>query len=326
MLLFLLLTTGISTLLVVIVPDQAGWEELIFIPETTLNGEAYFRAWQNRLLAPLLWYFFIYLGFKSSQVFISLIFCGLFLNYYLIFLFAKNIKNNNIFSGLMVLAWAILFQLLNQGWIMLWDITDILIFTIVSYIMVFSLRYYQLLFLYPIALLNRESALFIPIAYWLSWFYEIRITEKPSWHVLINRKSILTYSLIILGMAYTKAIRDFLFVKPYIGSESWSQSVTGNHFYLPGNLKNLFYYNFVNERILLSSLIIVIFFFLIFIFFKKFIKSYRPLILLVLIYFSSIFIFGNMKETRMYYPLVTPLVFLFGVTINNYFDVFKEKS
>ena len=106
-------------------------------------------------------------------------------------------------------------------------------------------------------------------------------------------------------------LRDNLFIPQKFGMETLLHQTIGNHFYLPGNVKNLIYYNFLDHNMMLSVSILLIIMLSIYIFFTSNKHEDKCLIAFALTYFVNILIFGNMVETRMYYALIFVMIVVF---------------
>lgn len=279
---------------------------LIEIPSTILEGAPHWRAFQNRLLTPWFWSILNNFGLSELSAFIIVSGAMLFCNFYLMTKIYSSSSNFILF--LLLLSWLIVFSLLHHDWLYLWDFFDIVLFTVITGIFLGKIRESYLLLIFPIALLNRESALFIPIAYFL--FKGNFQNNFP----FFKAKFIYLFKAgftLILGALFIKILRDNLFIQQKFGMETLLHQTIGNHFYLPGNVKNLFYYNFLDHNMMLSVSILLIIMLSIYIFFTSNKHEDKCLIAFALTYFVNILIFGNMVETRMYYALIFVMIVVF---------------
>src|SRR5690606_25758448 len=124
------------------------------------------RAYQNRLLMPSAINLLINFGLEAKKSLLIIYLVGIFLHN-LILIYCLKKMYCDIVAWVSLLVWTLLFCFYQHYWFYPWDIFDISLFTITTYVLASGKHKNSLLILYPIALLNRESALFLPIAYWL---------------------------------------------------------------------------------------------------------------------------------------------------------------
>lgn len=205
-----------------------------------ITGHAYWRAFQNRLLAPALLYAIksatgvdLVTTFKLfSATSIAIL---LFIAYFLLNKRGASPVKTFLYTGGFAFFFLI-FQ--DQNWMLAWDFIDVLVFLFFFY-GIFSDRdigYFLLLFIVGIA--NRESALFIPV--WLI-LDGIRLTPLNSYEFHPFKFSVGSLTL-IGGSLYTWWIRDLLFIRSHVDHIGTDASHTGisNHWNLPVNLQTFY--------------------------------------------------------------------------------------
>lgn len=280
--------------------DQ-NWGEIISASQGVLTGYPHWRAFQNRLLMPGI----INLMESVSNPEIALLFI------YCIGIFIHNIILVTIFLKLFgyfcsifaLLLWCSGFILYQDYWLYPWDIFDLSVFLIIWYALYTKSNAKTLLVIFPFALLNRESALFLPIAYWLIQTDLNKIDVNKIWLIFWTPVTLITGSLLIFGVVWTKFIRDYLFIGSSFGGLDLDNSLIGNHIYLYENLTNILYFNWISN-ILPINLITC---FYITLALKSILdsKALMPRItsLYWLFLLTNIVIFGIFNETRMHFIL-----------------------
>ena len=276
---------------------------LIEIPSTILESVPHWRAFQNRLLTPWFWSILNNFGLSEVSSFVIISGAMLFCNFYLMTKIYSSSSNFALVS--LSLSWLITFSLLHHDWLYLWDFFDIILFTVITGIFLGKIRESYFFLIFPIALLNRESALFIPIAYLL--FKGNFQNNFPFFKVKYIYLFIVSFAL-VFGALFIKILRDNLFIQQKFGTETLLHQTIGNHFYLPGNVKNLIYYNFLDHNMILSISLLLIILVSICIFFTSNKHEDKCLTAFALTYFFNIMFFGNMVETRMYYALIFVII------------------
>ena len=205
---------------------------------------------------------------------------------------------------LVIIIYLFAFLIFQHSWFYTWDSLDIIIFTFFMYCVFFSksMAYFVLLFF--VAILNRESALFIALYILIDSF-----NIKGKLYLVSPRKLIIGIVLIIIGITYTKIIRDILILSQTLVLDANTYELFGNHIHFFNNLKNLFYHNIFSSNIVISSFVLGTLFY-----FGHSIKYYSDSqIKVAIIYFFimlNIIVFGIINETRMYFILFPLIIFL----------------
>lgn len=257
-------------------------QDQLTIVTSPLDGNAWWRAFQNRLL---------------SGALVSVVGLNLFIALSIAvknFLFFKLTRDLSLTFGFVLLF--CLFQ--DSRWLLAWDMIDtiIIILMLIGYKNSYSDRYY--LFLFSIAIFNRESALFIPL------FVIIK-------NLYLKKSILLPVLMIIFGVVVTLLLRDAFLIstQSYIGMDMANKTL-GNHYYLPDNIGS-FFREWMPRDKQISLLPGIIFTTIIYSF------SYNKVLSLwMLVVFLITMVVGVIHETRVWL-LVTPvLIWIFNREAN----------
>lgn len=282
-------------------------EQLTNAAYGVIIGKPHWLAYQNRLLGPYSVLFISKTGLSFVNSLLVFHFAALFIFIFLIYWLLKKEKISlirNIISLFIILFLFIYFQ---NYWFYTWDSVDMIIFTLFSYGIVKSLNVNYFLVLFFIAMLNRESALFIGVYLILNSF-DINIKTGVI-KVFKNRGLFTGVTLLISGVAYIKFIRQKLFIAKPNGLLDTEHEIIGNHINLISNLKELFYYNFFDSNIFVTIFILAslgYFFFNV----NRMNSIQIKLFIMLTIIFSNILVFGQINETRMLFILFPLILFL----------------
>lgn len=275
------------------------WQELADSTFRVLAGKPDWLAYQNRLLAPFL--VSVITSFGVSQVsalkiFVLFMAVGQNVLLFLLFSTSKEASRNAIFA---VLAYTILFLFVQEYRLYPWDYADIFLFTFFAW-GVFerkSLLFFVLLFF--VAILNRESALFISLYMALDAF------EIDGKLILKSKTKLITgIALTIAGILFVIAIREFLFISQPGGFNDSKHELIGNHFNLLKNLNALFVGNIASFQILNSLFLLGSMGYVL-----TFLKHKWKAVLIYLVLLLNILIFGVVNESRLYGILLPFLIF-----------------
>lgn len=293
---------------------HGDWKDLADAAYGVITGRPHWRAFQNRLLGP-----YLVLGIntvvptyrQSLLVFTAL---GLLAQNALFYILLRSIYLSVRAAVLCVCFWSFMFLVLQDYWIYTWDMIDILIFTIISYIILFVDNKRLMIFLYPTAILNREIALFVPV---ICIFYEVySIFYSRKYLTSINKREHILYCItyiifIICGFIYIKLSRDYLFLESSFGGVDGGNQFIGNHVNLFHNLKEIFFVGFLSgsEAYVVTLWMVVIYLSIIFIETNNI--SIRLAILLFYMIVVNIIIFGLLNEARVYFPLISLAIFIY---------------
>lgn len=297
----LLIVSAISLMVYQIIRQlyDPYWQELADSTFRVLAGKPDWLAYQNRLLAPFL--VSIIASFGISQVsalkiFVLFMVVGQNVLLFLLFSTSKEASRNAIFA---VLAYTILFLFVQEYRLYPWDYADIFLFTFFVW-GVFerkSLLFFVLLFF--VAILNRESALFISLYMALDAF------EIDGKLILKSKTKLITgIALTIAGILFVIAIREFLFISQPGGFNDSKHELIGNHFNLLKNLNALFVGNIASFQILNSLFLLGSMGYVL-----TFLKHKWKAVFIYLVLLLNILIFGVVNESRLYGILLPFLIF-----------------
>ena len=315
---------------------EINWDDLIAASQGVLDGRPHWKAYQNRLLMPFIISQFEYM-MSQKNAFLFVYFVGIFIHNLTFLICFSKIFSCTIVS-VAIIFWSFLFILHQNYWFYPWDIFDISLYLLIWYIL-YSKNYVNfLLIIFPLALLNRESALFLPIAYWL---VKIKFKNEADlkslfftiWSHIWSKTTLISIIFVIAGVVWTLFIRDYLFIERSVQYDGKIMSLVdvddtrhhliGNHFNFLMNLKLLLIENWMTPNFIFS--IISLFFIKISItnIFSK--NNLMPKItsFFYIIILLNILIFGVFNETRMhfvlfgYYLLYTSLIISKEIKITN---------
>ena len=296
------LMTFATTNIIYDMHTDKNWDEIIAVSQGVLTGHPPWRAFQNRLLMPII--ISLLEGLSNPKNEILFVYCvGIFIhNILLVAIFSKLF--GRFCSILAVLFWCFGFILYQDYYLYSWDIFDLSLFLIVWFVLYTSSNVNLLIIIFPLALFNRESALFLPIAYWLVQTNFDNIGINTVWTKICSQTTLITITLLLAGIFWTKFIRDYLFLGSSFGGLDLENYLIGNHIYFSENLFNMFFNNWISNVLPINLITI---FYLIFVIKNIWrsdtiipkIASTFWIILLV-----NILVFGVFNETRMHFILL----------------------
>tara|TARA_Y100000589_G_scaffold322195_1_gene354730 strand:- start:435 stop:1490 length:1056 start_codon:yes stop_codon:yes gene_type:complete len=287
------------------------WPHIDLLTSAALGvteGKPHWLAYQNRLLGPysiLGLSNLIGISFKTAWT----IFHAITIQIFCILCFwifkREGLRISYAINYLIVFLFA--FLSLQFNWFFPWDTIDLILFTCFAYGIAKSFPIPYFLAIFVIGIFNRESALLIAIYLMLDAFTLV----KGNFSIQFTKpKSFLTgISILPIGIIYTKYIRELLFISKPDGLPDIKHELIGNHIYFLRNLKELFFYNFTNINFLVSIFLIVSFGY----FLGNFLRMndcQLKLLIMSLIIFLNIIIFGILNETRMYFIILPFFLFL----------------
>ena len=266
------------------------------------------ETWQNRLLGPYIIYLislFKIISFSQSIKLFLMVF--LIINAFtMAFLIKKTVKNN--FKVLILLIiYFFAFLILQKRIILPFDLIDMLVFTLVAYGIIENKKtnYFFLIFL--IALINRESAIFIGVFVLINSFdfslKKLKIENFETKNFLIG------LMMIIASLIFVKLTRTYLYNDTVICEDDFM--LFGNFIYLLNNFYDIFYLNLFSPHQHLHMWFI----FGVFLFFYKESKFFsvrmKKCFLVLIIIFINILIFGIFNEKRVHLIMLPFFMFMF---------------
>lgn len=289
---------------------QHNLAEIVNETYNVLIGRAYWRAFQSKLLAPYLIRMLSDISgssYRSAfQVFCLVALVGTNILAYWMF---RRLTHNRLRALGYVCAFSGLFVALQDGqWIYAWDFIDVVVFLLLSYLLFTRRAWWAYALLFPAAVLNRETGLFIPAAMILVAAVDPD-RQQPRRRIAMLAAGVI---LLILGVLYIKLTRDLLFESSwhrYVGWDLNNQAL-GNHIEPGRNLRA-----FV-ENITQCRLDIVANLFLagsgVFLYLRR--RSFdRPALVVLSIFagvIASVFLFGLLTETRHLLVLIPMILML----------------
>jgi hypothetical protein len=210
------------------------------------------------------------------------------------------------------------------NWLYLWDFIDIVIFTLLIYGALTQQRNGYFLVLFVVAILNRESGLFIALWLILDALIEKKDSSCFRIHIKLRDPYRLIWGILLLigGVFLIEYLREVMLIKS-VASEVEATSIeVGRHVHIRffTNLKLIFIQNFSNPTFLLNFLIDILVIGLpiwVIIRLKSSSDVWFKIAFIFLIIYSAIIIFGFVNETRVYNILIPFIIFLNAYFLDN---------
>jgi len=272
-----------------------------------IEGKPHWIAYQNRLLGPM----------------IVLIISKIGLAYPLslkIFIFATLLIENIVLYTLLIrmnlpprksLLWVVLFSSafigLQHIFFYPWDCIDLIIFTMFSWGIFQSKSLCFFIPLFCIGILNKESVFFISLYIVIDAF---RISlDKFRVSFQSGIKLAVGMVLSILGMIYTKLIRDYLFVSRDNGLDDNMHRQFGEHVYFMQNVHDFFINNIKSLDIINSVFVVFSTAYMIYLVRRCGTDASLKAMIIYIAIMAGILVFGLINESRVYFILIPFLVF-----------------
>lgn len=265
-----------------------------------LSGQPYSPAFANRRLGP---WSFVALDriFGSSEFTLSLfVYAACVALPWLGYLFSRRLGWTIKRSLGIAVALCVSFVLLQDDyWLMIWDLYDVLFFTCLTYAIFRRLTARQVIPLFILMLLNRETALFVPL-----WLMIRGYLDK-------DRRTMVTAALMgLVGVVVTAAWR-----LPYMGRTGLPH-VGGNHFRPSANWRILMNGN--NEAwlaVALSAAVIILAWRTVRVTVRGRENEYRGVIEAMSVAAALAFVIpivGYIGELRLFLPIAPLVIFSFN--------------
>jgi hypothetical protein len=288
--------------------------EISAISDEILHGVAYWRAFQNRLLAPAI---VCLLGTISIAPMLLFVKISIFTLNCMLYFFARKITGKWSLSIFALLACTFAWTSLENYWSYPWDFVEAGCFLVLTKLAIENRAKAQIVPIFIIALFNRESSaffgVFIIATASLLWIN----TKKSQMRLIISG-----LSFVAIAAVFTEATRALLFKHssaPGIGMDAAHQTF-GNHLYFEQNITQL------KEMILVGQTDLP--FFLIFAFFSTAMVIFEGIAakrdelgalgIILFLYLISFMIFGAVAETRLYQPLTWCFGLLIAASMTKY--------
>jgi hypothetical protein len=280
------------------------WQDLSDTASGVLTGHPLWIAYQNRLLGPYLVHLISAIGISNvSAIKLFTLLSITIQNLVLYGLLTKSgVSYNRLLSY--IIFYSFIFICIQDYGFYTWDSIDAILFTFFAWGIFQGKSTTYFIFLFLVAIINRESALFISLYLIIDSFqiHNVKI------HFSSKSKLAIGSLLTIGGIIYTKLIRDYLFISRPNGLLDTANARTGNQIHFLKNILDIFFNNLTSINILNSIFIIGSVIYLVY-FIKYYtdrqIKAFAMFIILIV----NIMIFGGINETRMYIILIPFLIF-----------------
>lgn len=284
--------------------------DFIDVIEGVLSGRPRGLAFQNRLMGPFLVRTISDFGFSMNaalRIFFAASLSVLFLmNYFLMRQIGMRVGE----ALSLVLLLAFLLCSLQFYWFHVWDLIDLIIFTIFGFLAIMRVSLIGFVLLFVVALLNRESALFIPVYMVLFSFYKAGDCSRRS----LLKVDMLWFSagvlMAIAGAAYTYLVRVTLFISLPDGSDDYKAEVLGNEIHSIENIRQFFWGNIFSPDIAITVSIVLCTCYFSY-GFRNLAPQAKALFLTFLVILTCIMVFGIVVETRNFLILTPILIFLY---------------
>ncbi|MBL8861308.1 MAG: hypothetical protein JNK02_04775 [Planctomycetes bacterium] len=284
-----------------------NWPDLADATWGVVEGHPRSTAFQSRLLGPHAVAGLSALGWAPESALRRFHVAGI-LGLFLLLARLLHLRGVAPGSALRHLAtFALAFLGLQFYWFHTWDTLDLLVFSVLAYGIFARKPVRFFLVLYPLALLNRESGLFVAVYIALEGLEfdaaRRRVRLVAPWRLWSG------LALLALGIAWTAVARSTLIVATPEVSTGAPAFALGNELHVWANLRNLLWANFRGLQAVHSVFVIGVF-----ASFAlragRFTDAQLKAFLLALALFANILVFGIVVETRVFFVLLPLLLFL----------------
>jgi hypothetical protein len=285
---------------------QSNFELVSKFTYGVIEGHPPWIAYQNRILGPYIILAISKFGMAYETAFkLCMVFMVLAHNL-LLYYFLKKLSIPSVTTIAWVITYSFLLIFAQNHWFYVWDFIDSIIFLTFAWCIFQKKQMRCLVVLFFLGLLNRESALFIALYIAID---SIRFESIMRFRLSSLKKIFIGVGLLILGIIYTKVIRDVLFVNTPDGSLDVAHKTIGNHIYFLNNMRDLFINNFysfeyINSVFILSSIGYILYCL------KSGVDATIKASLIYIFIIINILVFGQINETRMYTILLPLLIFI----------------
>ncbi len=283
-------------------------------------GEPHWRVYQNRLFGPFSVKYiadFFQVSYIHGYIFVVI---GLHIVKNLLFFhLATKLTQNYKLAARYTLFFVAAFLLLQDAsWLYLWDYLDIITYTFFIYAVLTYKKTWYFWIIFAIALINKESALFITLWMILDALIVKKENSYLSFQFTWDKNLPRLFSGVILcvaGILFVEYVREALFVKSVMGEGTQFTGIEHGkyaHVKFFQNIDNFiinlhsptFLLNFLVNGLLLAIPLFVLFNI------KKLNDVTYKLSVIFLLIFSFIFVFGFTNEIRVYSILIPFFIFL----------------
>lgn len=286
-----------------------NFDALVKAAYGVVEGKPHWLAYQNRLLGPYLTLATSKLGLTYSIALKIYFFITLLLENLLLQSIVKTtLKLDGRNAIIIVLIYCSLFLIYQDYWYYPWDSMDIIFFTLFTNMILLRTSNASIILLFFIALLNRESALFIAFYFIIKG---IDLNNLPKIKIRSIYDVTLGLGLMFLGIIETKIVRTLLFLSKPNGRPDLEHETLGNFIVLKGNLAHILLnkeWIFIVVTLGLMSLI-----------YRKFNQNQKELCIVYGAIMLGIITFGVATESRLYLMLIPMFILMSYTILREYF-------
>lgn len=291
------------------------WARLGDAAQGVISGHPHWRAYQNRLLGPYLVWGIGHLlpSFTSAlKVFTAVSLIG---HNILLYILLRAVNLGWRVAIMAVGLWSVTaIMMLDRYWLYTWDLLDISVFAVAAWTLSFGRSPAILLVVFPIALLNRESALLLPITYVLAHIARKSDGTKPgakSGVTPLPRVFAVAGILMAVGVLFIEQSRARLFIERTEVANFNGTTVLGNLVVLDDNIRAMM---FIDVPPMTAACLVLFYLSVVAmaaLALRTADNSVRAVVLFFFVQVSAVLVFGHVDETRVWLPLISTVIMAF---------------
>lgn len=291
------------------------WARLGDAAQGVISGHPHWRAYQNRLLGPYLVWGIGHLlpSFTSAlKVFTAVSLIG---HNILLYALLRAVNLGWRVAIMAVGLWsAAAIMMLDRYWLYTWDLLDISVFAVAAWTLSFGRSPAILLVVFPIALLNRESALLLPIAYVLAHVARRSDRTRPGTTSRVTplpRVFAVAGILMAVGVLFIEQSRARLFIERTEVAHFNGTTVLGNLVVLDDNIRAMMFIDVPPMTAACLALVYLSVVAMAALALRTADNSVRAVVLFFFAQVSAVLVFGHVDETRVWLPLISTVIMAF---------------
>ena len=285
--------------------SPALFDPLVNAAQGVMDGHPHWITYQNRLLGPCVVWLISKCGCSFSFALTLFFSMGIIIEIFLLNCLLRSLGCSHQAAFLWTTLYGFLFISYQHYWFYPWDTVESILWTIFAYGVLRHKTTLYFVVLFFIALLNRESALFIPLFLILREISAI-LLENNELRFTSIRTIMLAALLFVFGVTWTHVIREQLLI-----SQTMSATYVPEDFFLGNMIKLQNFYDLVyNPSAILGTLWIVGSSLLLITVIPYDSKAHRDLLFIYLCMLCGVLLFGLIFETRIYISLFPIFIFL----------------
>lgn len=291
------------------------WAALGDAAQGVISGHPHWRAYQSRLLGPYLVWGIGHLlpSFTSAlKVFTAVSLIG-----HNVLLYAL-LRAGNLGSSVAIMAvglWsAAAIMMLDRYWLYTWDLLDISVFAVAAWTLSFGRSPAILLVVFPIALLNRESALLLPIAYAFAHIARKSDGTKPGARSIVTplpRVFAVAGILTMVGILLMEQNRALLFIERTEVANHEGATVLGNLVTLDDNIRAMMFIDVPPIAVACLVLVYLSVIAMAALGLRTANSNVRAVVLFFFVQVLALLVFAHVDETRVWLPLISTVIMAF---------------